>query len=247
MSIKCPLGGSVIYMDCLECEDKQCKRPRYEHQKQNYVNQFNPETKELAGKYFDDGLKRAKKSKMFNIIKRIESPVKPTNIHMVENSNNSPFSYKVHLYNEPYQSGEYRICYVSGTKQIQVYKSKYITPDCLRLAYYYYHSPFSSFFHGFSKSNGDLQEEIQKEELCKLANKNWTTYGNIIQSETNLELLRLFKIKFIHVMLLDGIIEWCDFEKCYNVKGSCYCCYQCRKFEPFIFNNCNKNRVMIHK
>lgn len=97
------------------------------------------------------------------------------------------------------------------------------------------------------QSDGDLQEEISKEELCRLANKDWSSYNNIVQTETNLELVRLMKIKFIHVMLLDGVIEWCDFEKRYNVKGCCYCCYQCRKFRTDIYNNCNKNRVMIHK
>lgn len=31
MAKKCPLGGYALYLDCLECEEKLCKKRRDDH------------------------------------------------------------------------------------------------------------------------------------------------------------------------------------------------------------------------
>ena len=45
MAIKCPHGGTVLYLDCLECEDKKCKENNADSQYKENIHNFSLKSK----------------------------------------------------------------------------------------------------------------------------------------------------------------------------------------------------------
>jgi hypothetical protein len=89
----------------------------------------------------------------------------------------------------------YEITQYSCTKEIEVYKKKWVRDTSVNLHYYYYIS--DNLNNGKSLFYNECIEPITQETLASIANRNWSKTPNFIKTEANKLFLKQMKIKYI--------------------------------------------------
>lgn len=250
MSKKCPHGGLVLYLDCIECDDKLCKHPKGKEAKENYIESFktlhDPASIDKHHDYISSVIDSNMKNKIYRlyyqyIYNRTDFMDYPA-IKIGQTDYNHVISYEIDLCppNSP-SVYTYTIFYESRSQAILVHRRRYVENQGIVKAIYY-KSPNSPVSYDVF-CNRSYDEKLDIDELVKLANFDWCSIPKIYNNELNRKMVQLFKIKFLKCLLKDGVIIWCanEYEYIRNY-GDNVCCEYCRNK-----SKCEKQKVMIYK
>lgn len=169
-----------------------------------------PETanEKFVYEYFKKSEDTKKRSKIYNIL-RSDMEFRLYNGGMSTDGFDTPIAYMCYLGSKDNYSSKFEIIHYSRTKKIEIYKSKY-EGDIPNLHYYYY---LSDGIQQIFKD--DHRERLTQDDLCKLANKNWSTFPNFVKNPVNAAFLKQMKIKLINCLIHDKQIIYSKKENKY--------------------------------